>query len=233
MATWIIHLRVAQGIYRQLGLKYIDKFILGNIATDSGIPKADGSGYLPDAEVSHFRTIDPSGIKDVHEEDFIERFFTYAQRKDYDGRTYTFYFGYLTHLLADKLWAKEMAYGAQNKFPDLFAGDRDAFWKKIKRDWYDMDFMYLRENPDFEAFRIYENMDDLCNRYVDFFAQDAFEKRREFITAFYRDGAANVRARDTYLSAGELDGFVLSAAKEITRQCSQYVCEPLLYGSSY
>ena len=84
MASWIIHLRVAQGVYRQLGLKYIDEFILGNIAPDSGVPSADGSGYQPDAEVSHFRSIDVNGIKDVHEEVFIERYYTDAQRRDYD-----------------------------------------------------------------------------------------------------------------------------------------------------
>lgn len=230
MASWVIHLRVAQGVYRQLGLKYIDEFILGNIAPDSGLPRADGSGYQPDAAVSHFRSIDANGIKDVHEEIFIERYYTDAHRRDYDGGTDSFFLGYLAHLLTDKLWAEEIAYGAKNMFPDLFAGDRDAFWKKIKRDWYDMDFMYLRDNPDFEAFRIYENMKDLRNRYVDFFSRDAFEKRREYITAFYRDGAANVKERETYLSAGELDSFVRYAVEEISRQCLGYVCEPLICG---
>lgn len=223
MASWMIHLRVAQGIYKQLGLKYVDAFILGNIAPDSGIPKEDGSGYLPDAGVSHFRVVDQNGIKEVHEERFIERFFTDALRKSYDEETYAFYFGYLTHLLTDKLWAEEIGYGAKNKFPELFDRDRTAFWSQIKRDWYDMDFMYLRENPDFEAFRRYENMEELLNRYVDFFAPDAFEKRRQFITAFYRDGAANVKVRETYLSMEELDRFVISAVEEILRQCSDYV----------
>lgn len=163
-----------------------------------------------------------NGIKDVHEEVFIERYYTDAQRRDYDGGTDSFFLGYLVHLLTDKLWARKIVYGAKDMFPDLFAGDRDAFWKKIKRDWYDMDFMYLRANPDFEAFRIYEDMKDLRNRYVDFFARDAFEKRRDFITAFYREGAANVRKRETYLSAGELDSFVRSAVEEISRRCSGY-----------
>lgn len=225
MASWMIHLRVAQGIYKQLGLKHVDAFILGNIAPDSGIPNADGSGYLPDAGVSHFRVVDQNGIKEVHEERFIERFFTDELRKSYDEETYAFYFGYLTHLLTDKLWAEEIGYGAKDKFPELFDGDRMAFWSQIKRDWYDLDFMYLRENPDFEAFRIYESMEKLLNKYVDFFAPDAFEKRRQFIMAFYRDGAANVKARETYLSPEELDRFVISAVEEILRQCTDYVEE--------
>lgn len=225
MASWMIHLRVAQGIYKQLGLKHVDTFVLGNIAPDSGIPKTDGSGYLPDAGVSHFRVVDQNGIKEVHEERFIERFFTNALRESYDDEAYAFYFGYLTHLLTDKFWADEIVYGARNKFPDLFDRDRTAFWSQIKRDWYDMDFMYLRQNPDFEAFQIYENMEELRNRYVGFFAPDAFEKRRQFITAFYRDGAANVKVRETYLSPEELDRFVIFAVEEILRQCSHYVEE--------
>lgn len=231
MASWMIHLRVAQGIYKQLGLKHVDAFVLGNIAPDSGIPKADGSGYLPDAGVSHFRVVDQNGIKEVHEERFIERLFTDALRESYDEETYAFYFGYLTHLLTDKLWAEEIGYGAKNRFPALFDRNRMAFWSQIKRDWYDMDFMYLRENPDFEAFRIYENMEKLFNRYVDFFAPDAFEKRRQFIVAFYRDGAANVKVRETYLSPEELDRFVISAVEEILRQCSDYVEELARYGN--
>ena len=219
MASWIIHLRVAQEICQRLALQHIDRFILGNIAPDSGIPKADGSGYLPDAEISHFRTLDQNGIKDIQEGRFIERYFTESRRAGYDSKTCTFYFGYLTHLLTDKLWAREIVYGAKDRFPDLFDRDRDAFWKKIKRDWYDLDFMYLRDHPDFEAFRRYESMEDLRTRYIDFFAPDAFEKRREFIIAFYREGAEHVVRRETYLSAKELERFVLCAAEEILRQC--------------
>ncbi len=225
MASWMIHLRVAQGIYRQLGLKHIDEFIMGNIAPDSGIPTADGTGYQPDAEVSHFRTIDQNGIKDVHEERFEERFFNEGLRKGYDGGTYAFYFGYLTHLLTDKLWAGEIVYGAKARFSALFDKDRDAFWRQIKRDWYDMDFMYLKKTPDFEAFRIYESMEVFPNKYVDFFAEDAFEQRRQFITGFYRDGVSRIKERETYLSMEELDIFVASATTRILAQCAVYVAE--------
>ncbi len=198
---------------------------MGNIAPDSGIPKADGTGYLPDAELSHFRTIDQNGIKDVHEDWFIERFFTEAQREHYDAGSYAFYFGYLTHLLTDKLWAIEIGYGAKNRFPDLFDRDQQAFWKKIKRDWYDMDFLYLKKVPDFEAFQIYESMDVFPNIYVDFFSENAFESRRQFITGFYRDGVNRVKDRGTYLSMEELDTFVASAIERILEQCAVYAAE--------
>ena len=49
MASWIIHLRVAQGIYEKLNLEHKIEFVMGNIAPDSGVPTADGTGFVPDA----------------------------------------------------------------------------------------------------------------------------------------------------------------------------------------
>ena len=53
--------------------------------------------------------------------------------------------GYWAHLLTDKLWASKIVYGAKEKYSDLFEQDNTDFWKKIKRDWYDLDFLYLKK----------------------------------------------------------------------------------------
>lgn len=37
-----------------------------------------------------------------------------------------------------------------------------------QKDWYDLEFMYLKSNPLFEAFRIYRESKDIRNTYVDF-----------------------------------------------------------------
>ena len=225
MASWMIHLRVAQGIYEQVGLVCIQEFIMGNIAPDSGVPAADGKGFLPSAEISHFRTIDSSGIKDVNENLFIEKYFTERQRKSYDANRYSFYFGYLTHLITDKLWASEIVYKTKERFSELFDKDNAAFWKKIKRDWYDLDFMYLKKNPQFEAFRIYENMEEFKNIYLDFFDEDSFEKRKQSILEFYHEGVKNIIEHDTYLSMSELDEFVEFTVAQVMSGCSAYIKE--------
>ena len=54
MASWIIHLRVAERIYKQIPIPSIPEFVLGNIAPDSGVPNADWSAFVPDKTVSHF-----------------------------------------------------------------------------------------------------------------------------------------------------------------------------------
>ena len=127
MASWMIHLRVAQGIYQKLNLKNITEFVMGNIAPDSGVPTADGTGFVPDAELSHFRTVDENGIKNVHDDLFVERYFTKERRESYNEREHAFYFGYLVHLLTDKLWASKIVYGAKEKFSDLFEQDNTDF----------------------------------------------------------------------------------------------------------
>ena len=224
MASWMIHLRVAQGIYQKLNLKNITEFVMGNIAPDSGIPTADGTGFVPDAELSHFRTVDENGIKNVHDDLFVERYFTKERRESYNEREYAFYFGYLVHLLTDKLWASKIVYGAKEKFSDLFEQDNIDFWEKIKRDWYDLDFLYLKKYPEFEAFRIYEGIKEFKNRYLDFFAEDAFVQRKRFIIKFYREGVEQVEERGTYISPEELDTFVKYAVEEIIELINDEIC---------
>ena len=218
MASWMIHLRVAQQLYRQLNIESVNEFILGNIAPDSGIPSKDGSGFIPDAAVSHFRTLDENGIKNIHEEQFILKYFTTAQCQAYNKKEYAFFLGYLTHLLTDKIWTREIVYTAKKKQNELFNTNRDLFWQIIKKDWYDLDFMYLKSNPTFEPFRIYCEIKDIKNTYVDFFSENAFAERRLFIMKFYADGVANIEEHNTYLSKEELDAFVDSAVNEILAQ---------------
>lgn len=218
MASWMIHFRVAQQLFQKRNIEPIHVFILGNIAPDSGIPSKDGSGFIPDAAVSHFRSLDENGIKDIHEEQFIEQYFTPAHRLSYSQKEYAFFLGYLTHLLTDKIWAREIAYSAREKLNALFHANRELFWQTVKKDWYDLDFLFLKSNPSFEAFRIYCESKDVGNTYVDFFSENAFAERRQFIIDFYKTGVANVEEHDTYLSKEDLDRFVACAANEILAQ---------------
>ena len=227
MASWIIHLRVAQELMERTKIECATEFIMGNIAPDSGVPNEDGSGFVPSSEVSHYNQKDENGIKGVHEELFIEKYLTKEARKQYTKEQCTFYLGYLTHLLADKMWASKIVYSAKIQMEDLFRENNAEFWRLVKGDWYDLDFMYLKKNPDFEVFQIYEKTIGFKNTFLDFFAEDALEKRKEFITGFYHDGVEKVKERETYISPKELDIFVSDSANEIIKLCEEYLCELL------
>lgn len=200
---------------------------MGNIAPDSGVPSEDGTNYIPSNTVSHYNQVDENGIKGVHEEHFIARYLTEEQRKNYTKEQYTFYFGYLTHLLTDKLWASKIVYSAKAQMEELFQKSNPEFWRFVKRDWYDLDFMYLKKYPDFKAFQLYENTIGFKNTYLDFFAEEALENRREYITGFYHEGVEKVEERETYIRTEQLDAFVSNAVDEIIETCEEYLQELL------
>lgn len=218
MASWMIHLRVAEKVLEQSSIPDEARFILGNMAPDSGVP-VEG-GYEPSAAVSHFRSIDENGIKAVHEELYVQQYLTPAQWRAYTPRAQAFHLGYLSHLITDRLWSKNVVYPAKAQFETLFQEDNAAFWHMVKRDWYDMDFLFLREHSDFQAWQTYCAMTDMRNDYVEFFSQTAFADRRAWIMDFYREGAAAVQEREMYLSWAALDAFVEDAAREIVRALS-------------
>lgn len=64
MASWMVHLRIADRLLDSLpGLSAVD-FVVGNIAPDSGIPNEDWSEFTPSVIVSHFR-VDHSIPKNI------------------------------------------------------------------------------------------------------------------------------------------------------------------------
>lgn len=214
MASWMIHLRVAQQLYRQLNIDAVDEFVLGNIAPDSGIPAEDGTGYVPKKSISHFYSRDADGVK-IDEDLFIRQYFTPERRAAYTKEENSFFLGYLTHLLTDQIWVRKIVIPAKKNQSAAYHANRELFWDTIKTDWYDLDFMYLKSTPSFEAFEIYRGSKHIRNTYLDFFPEAAFEDRRQFILDFYADGVKNLVEHDTYLSKEDMDMFVISAANEI------------------
>lgn len=215
MASWMIHLRIAQQLYEALEIEAVEEFVLGNIAPDSGVPTKDGTGFVPDASITHFRTLDEFGIKQIHVDQFISQYFMKEQRSLYSKEEYAFFLGYVTHLVTDQIWARDIVYSAKEMFSELFHKHRNEFWQKIKGDWYDLDFIFLKEHPDFEAYQRYLTSTHLQNHYLDFFDEDAFIKRRSYIKEFYRAGIENLVEHETYLSNEDLNAFVISATNEI------------------
>lgn len=218
MASWMVHLRVADILLDKW--KGLDEtaFVMGNIAPDSGVPSADWSSYTPDSITSHFKK--PGGV-DIDLERFQREYLSPEQVQGYNKRQYSFFLGYRTHLCTDVLWAEQIWVPCKEKYRRLknLTGDltyeqrQDMIWA-IKADWYDLDFLYLWEHPDFRAFRIYREAVDFKNEFLDIFAEDAFENRREYITGFYLTGRENMDREYPYLTAERAERFVREAAGE-------------------
>lgn len=219
MASWMIHLRIADNLLDRMDGLSAEAFIMGNIAPDSGVPNEDWSQFTPSTAVSHFRLDNGTGKKKIDIASFVGKYFTSDLRRKYDKESYSFFLGYLTHLLTDCLWSDKIAHPAMD--PYLFAGDRQMIGK-IKADWYDLDHLYLRQNPDFRSFRIYRDIEAFPNTYMDIFSRDAFDNRRAYIVGFYQQENHNLDREYPFLTQKEYDLFVKEACVEITELLNTY-----------
>jgi hypothetical protein len=221
MASWIVHLRITDKLLDEIPGLSPCEFVVGNIAPDSGVPNEDWSRFTPSGDVSHFKTTDADGLKDIHINEYVRKFYTPGQRDGYSSKQKSFYLGYLSHLLTDMLWADEIVRPSKEKFRALYEKDMTEWIWTLKKDWYDLDFLYIKKNPDFRAFSIYRNAVGFHNDYVDFFSEDAFENRRQYITGFYGGERDGLQREYTYLTEEEMDRFVEESAGKISRMLKE------------
>ncbi len=202
MASWMVHLRIADRLLDLIPNLSYTEFIVGNIAPDSGVPNGDWSSFSPPTSVSHFK----SGDKKANPEVFASKYFSTPW--EYTQEQYSFYLGYLTHLMTDVLWSEQIARPALARAGKADAPDREEFIWQLKKDWYDLDFKYLRDHPDFRGFRLYQEAVDFRNHYMAEFSPDAFDNRRQYITSFYLEGREDLDREYPYLTEREMDLFV-------------------------
>ncbi len=209
MASWMVHLRVADKILDRIESLDKSAFVLGNIAPDSGVPNEDWSSFDPPGNVTHFRTR-PEEKTFIDVDKYVREFFSDEKIKNYTNREYSFFLGYYTHLLTDIEWIKMVhseGVSEENAKKENMSYI-DFVWKN-KKDWYDLDFLYLEEHPQFRAFHIYEDVEDIKNVFMDAFSEDAFENRREYICGYYRsDNHGDLHRNYQYLTKERSDRFV-------------------------
>ena len=217
MASWMVHLRIADRLLDRV--KNLDEtfFVVGNIAPDSGVPNEDWSVFTPSGDVSHFK---PKGTdkRNIDIDRYVGKYFTEDMINNYSNKEFSFFLGYLTHLLTDIEWTK-MARGPWGCNEENAAREgmslNDYIWKN-KEDWYDLDFLYLEQHPGFRAFHIYEDARDIKNEFMKEFPVDAFENRQEYICSFYRsDNHGDLHRDYQYLTKEMSDKFVDDAVETI------------------
>ena len=115
MASWMVHLRVADKLLSRI--RFLDPvaFVVGNIAPDSGVPNEDWSAFTTSTKISHFKT---ANGKKADPEAFAAKYFLPCLQVTYDVKQYSFYLGYLAHLMTDTEWSKRIVYPAMDKFAE-------------------------------------------------------------------------------------------------------------------
>lgn len=213
MASWMIHLRIADAFINTI--KELDRtaFVMGNIAPDSGVPNSDWSSFSPPKAVTHY--IRPAD-KGIDVDAFCAAYFTPRHISSYSLKEYSFFLGYYIHLLTDIQWSAKISRPTIKHHSEEYAENKKAFTEKMKEDWYDLDFRFLHEHPNFRAFQIYEQAEGFQNDYMEEFSRDALDDRRKYICGFYRSEEHGELYRDyPYLTPAQADAFVQETVDHI------------------
>lgn len=123
MASWMVHLRIADKLLDNVPDLSPVEFIVGNVAPDSGVPNEDWSVFTPSTQVSHFKTDSSKANPDA----FARKYFTPALQAGYSGQQYGFYLGYLVHLITDVLWVRDIYDPSKLRFAEERDKDPDNF----------------------------------------------------------------------------------------------------------
>ena len=214
MASWMVHLRVADKLFEQIENLDEQAFIMGNIAPDSGVPNEDWTVFQPPKDVSHFS--EKSQNKNINIEIFISQYLNDHLIKKYNKKEFSFFLGYYTHLLTDIEWANNVYEPLLQAYPKEAAEDKYKLVWTAKGDWYDLDFLYFEQHSDFHAFSIYEKSVNYENVFMDIFSKDAFENRRQYITEFYySDNHGDLHRDYKYFRPEQAEDFVKRTVEKL------------------
>ena len=201
MATWGLHIRVAENLLNKDHDLDYEKFLVGNIGPDCGEPNEDWSQFNPPKEVSHWIGC---GRKKIYPDNFYD---AYLSDKVGDKEKRSFYIGYYTHLMVDKEWKKLVDRKKEKDLHYAPLKEDKAFIWTIKKDWYDLDHLYFRENRESLFFKIFPRVETFPD-YLHYYPRGAIEKQVKFISDFYLNPPENLDREYIYLTSDEMNDFV-------------------------
>lgn len=217
MASWIVHLRVAEKLLEQIPGLDAAQFAIGNVAPDSGVPDEKWENFEPPPEITHFQH--ELGVDHIVSGDLLfYREYLGDVESVSDPARFSFLLGYFFHLVTDNLWRINVFRPVREKYAKHFEDDPNFIWE-VKKDWYGLDFAHVRANPDGIFWQVFLSA-DYTTQYLDFFPPEAVPQQLEYIKTFYQRQDEEVEnklrlSENIYLTAKEMGDFVDSAAQTI------------------
>ncbi len=209
MATWIVHLRIADEYIKRGLIPCPKEFSLGSVAPDCGYGEKDSFGdFSPPPDITHWA---PGGVKLYCE--YWKFASVYLQNKQPDTDHF-FYLGYYIHLLTDVIWSRMVYNPTVEKYKEEFKRDPE-FIKTIKIDWYDLDHKFLRDHPSFVPYQYIKNSGDVHD-YLPYYEPGQLTAQIKYIYDYYSNSEQRVLDRDyTYLTEKNISNFIKCAAELI------------------
>ena len=214
MATWIAHLRIAENLLTRIPNLDPGQFAIGNVAPDSGIPNENWEKFNPPPQITHFKR-STSVHKDIADLDFYRGYL--ADISTDDINRFSFRLGYFFHLITDNLWTLDVGRPTSERWAEEFAKDKKFIWE-VKLDWYGLDHIYVRENPDCLYWRVFLNTEPDSDD-LDFLPPAALPHQLKHIKSYYQLDDVEIQTMMKrpmiYLPKSEMDDFVADVTENI------------------
>ncbi len=211
MATWIAHIKVAERLLEKIKLDE-EMFLAGNIGPDSGVPNEDHSAFTPGKKITHWldETLQVEYQTKINAENFFDQ---HINNTKLEEKEKSFLIGYYTHLLTDIEWSKMHRKIKDNdkEYNEEFIKDKNFIWT-VKKDWYGLDYKYIRENDNCIFNRVYKNIKAIPD-YLDYFPKGAFIKQKEAIVDYYTE-------KNEYKFSTEFKYLTENMMEQFVEECS-------------
>jgi hypothetical protein len=210
MATWGAHIRIAEELLSHFPLLDPTSFLVGNVGPDCGVPNEDWSQFSPPKRISHWindhGSIDPEAFYRKH-----------LSADSVHLKAYSFLLGYYSHLLTDIEWGDLFKTKIKMDSNYLKLHEDPTFIWTIKKDWYDIDFLYFRQNPSSIYHTLFKKVNAFPD-YLDYYPARAVQKQVEAISEFYSRMDRNLERDYIYLTENEMNVFVQECVVKIVEQ---------------
>ena len=223
MATWNSHFRIAENILKKYPNLNRNSWCIASIAPDCGIPSADWSAFTPPKVISHFALDDTSDFLGTKTDKFILSDIEFFSKYLMDSKLFsdredtTFLLGYFIHLVTDNAWNYYIMKPLKEKYLTKLQKNPKFIWE-VKRDWYDLDKLYVTENKDslfWTDFLQAEYNEDL----LDFFPREGVKRQLKFIKKFYQisnEEYQRISQKEfIYLNRIQMDNFIQNSTDVI------------------
>jgi len=212
-------LRIAERLLERIPGLDEESLAVGSIAPDSGVPNEDWTEFDPPAGITHFHGLEGEK-KEIEDLRFYREYSAELVTGVGGQRLSSFLWGYFFHLITDRLWALKVGQPTHRRFATQFEADPE-FISEVKRDWYGLDFDYVRAHPTSLYWRVFRTATFIENP-LPFLPQGAIQRNLGYIQELYQRKDEEIedcyiRRPNRYLRKEDMDRFVTEAIEILER----------------
>ena len=105
------------------------------------------------------------------------------------------------------------------KYANEYAQD-SMYLNTVKKDWYRLDYKFLSENPDFEAYKLLCSIDSVSD-YLPYYEAGQLTKQLKYIADYYKTNLSQP-IEYKFLSPVEVNEFIKTASSLIKTKIKEF-----------